>query len=86
MGDHLDLPFRPGLAHSDCISQVSRPVVDFDFILQEAREGRGVEDFVRGRLRGVDGVFFGHLSGLCALATAGFTLWDGRDSVSVENL
>ena len=56
MRHNLNLALRPHLTHLNRISQVAGSVVDFDFLLQEAGECCGVEDFVRGGLGGIYGV------------------------------
>ena len=53
MGDNLDLAL-PLLANLYHIAQITYAPVDFDLVVQELFESRDVEDFIRGRLRGVD--------------------------------
>lgn len=53
MRDDFDAPVVQ-VADGDVVAEVARAAVDFDALLQEGGEGRGVEDAVLRRLAGVD--------------------------------
>lgn len=44
------------LADQDRLAEVAGASVDLDPVMQELLEGGDIEDFVRGRLRGVDDI------------------------------
>ena len=56
--DHFDAAIAE-VRDADSVAQVAGQAVDFDALLQEGREGRGVEDAVLGGLGGVDDVLRG---------------------------
>jgi len=62
----------------DVLAEVAGAAVDLDALLQEGREGRGVEDAVLGRLGSVDDELLGRTLAALLRGTGGGLLNSGR--------